>query len=90
MLQLNYIRENTAEVIDRLAVKNFKTSPRTIIEDLDSIPFPARHLLPMDEYKILNMKLTTGTIISGRGCPYKCAYCTNRLCQEIFNVQYSS
>ena len=63
--------------VDGIAVKEFKTSPRNIIEDLDSIPFPARHLLPMDEYKILNMKLTTGTIVSGRGCPYKCSFCAS-------------
>jgi anaerobic magnesium-protoporphyrin IX monomethyl ester cyclase len=63
--------------VDGIAVKDFKTSPRKIIEDLDSIPFPARHLLPMDEYKILNMKLTTGTIISGRGCPYQCSFCAS-------------
>ena len=60
-----------------IATKDFKTLPRGIIEDLDSIPFPARHLLPMDEYKILNMKLTTGTIVSGRGCPYKCSFCAS-------------
>jgi len=60
-----------------IATKDFKTLPRGIIKDLDSIPFPARHLLPMDEYKILNMKLTTGTIVSGRGCPYKCSFCAS-------------
>jgi anaerobic magnesium-protoporphyrin IX monomethyl ester cyclase len=60
-----------------IAIKNFKTPPRKIIDDLDSIPFPARHLLPMDEYKILNMKLTTGTIVSGRGCPYNCSFCAS-------------
>ena len=63
--------------VNGIATKNFKTSPRSIIEDLDTIPFPARHLLPMDEYKILNMKLTTGTIVSGRGCPYKCSFCAS-------------
>jgi anaerobic magnesium-protoporphyrin IX monomethyl ester cyclase len=63
--------------VEGIAVKEFKTTPRAIIEDLDSIPFPARHLLPMDEYKILNMKLTTGTIVSGRGCPYKCSFCAS-------------
>jgi radical SAM superfamily enzyme YgiQ (UPF0313 family) len=63
--------------VNGIATKNFKTAPRNIIEDLDSIPFPARHLLPMDEYKILNMKLTTGTIVSGRGCPYKCSFCAS-------------
>jgi radical SAM superfamily enzyme YgiQ (UPF0313 family) len=63
--------------VNGIATKNFKTAPRNIIENLDSIPFPARHLLPMDEYKILNMKLTTGTIVSGRGCPYKCSFCAS-------------
>ena len=63
--------------VNGIVTKNFKTPPREIIEDLDSIPFPARHLLPMDEYKILNMKLTTGTIVSGRGCPYKCSFCAS-------------
>ncbi len=63
--------------VNGIATKNFTTAPRNIIEDLDSIPFPARHLLPMDEYKILNMKLTTGTIVSGRGCPYKCSFCAS-------------
>jgi len=63
--------------VNGIATKNFKTLPREIIEDLDTIPFPARHLLPMDEYRILNMKLTTGTIVSGRGCPYKCSFCAS-------------
>ncbi len=63
--------------VNGIAIKNFKTSPRDIINDLDSIPFPARHLLPMNEYKILNMNFTTGTIVSGRGCPYKCSFCAS-------------
>ncbi len=60
-----------------IATRKFKTPPRPIIEDLNEIPFPARHLLPMDKYKILNMKLTTGTMISGRGCPHRCSFCSS-------------
>lgn len=60
-----------------IATKDFKTPPRPIIEDLDEIPFPARHLLPMDKYKILNSKLPVGTLISGRGCPFKCSFCAS-------------
>ncbi|WP_321422358.1 B12-binding domain-containing radical SAM protein [uncultured Methanobacterium sp.] len=51
--------------------------PRPLIEDLDELPFPARHLLPMDSYKILNMKLHTATLISGRGCPMQCSFCAS-------------
>lgn len=79
MVELVDTIENGRDIreVDGIAFENYLTSPRCIIEDLDTIPFPARHLLPMDEYKILNMKLTTGTIVSGRGCPYKCSFCAS-------------
>lgn len=60
-----------------IACKDFKTPPRENIEEIDSLPFPARHLLPMDEYKILNIRLPTGTLISGRGCPFNCSFCAS-------------
>lgn len=45
------------------------------IQNLDKIPFPARHLINIYEYsrKVLNRKATN--MITGRGCPYKCAFC---------------
>ena len=60
-----------------IAYDNVVTSPRPVIADLDQLPFPARHLLPMDHYKILNMKLHTATMISGRGCPMQCSFCAS-------------
>jgi radical SAM superfamily enzyme YgiQ (UPF0313 family) len=60
-----------------IAYDNLVTSARPLICDLDEIPFPARHLLPMDHYKILNMKLHTTTMISGRGCPMQCSFCSS-------------
>ncbi|HSO26077.1 MAG TPA: radical SAM protein [Methanobacteriaceae archaeon] len=60
-----------------IATQDFVTPTREIIEDLDTLPFPARHLLPMDKYKILNIKLPTGTLVSGRGCPYQCSFCSS-------------
>lgn len=48
------------------------------IEDLDSLPFPARHLLNIRNYKVSakfpSLKPFT-TIITSRGCPYKCSFC---------------
>jgi radical SAM superfamily enzyme YgiQ (UPF0313 family) len=49
--------------------------------DLDKIPFPARHLLPMKMYDrripYLNVEpVDTMSII--RGCPYSCAYCETK------------
>ena len=79
MLELAKAVENETDLreVKGIATKEFITPSRPIIEDLDELPFPARHLLPMDKYKILNMKLTTGTLISGRGCPHKCSFCSS-------------
>ena len=63
--------------VNGIVTRDFITPIRPVIEDLDSIPFPARHLLPMDDYKIMNMKLPVGTLISGRGCPYQCSFCAS-------------
>jgi anaerobic magnesium-protoporphyrin IX monomethyl ester cyclase len=47
-----------------------------LIEDLDLLPFPARHLTKIDKYSSLlaKGKLIT-TMITSRGCPYKCLFC---------------
>jgi anaerobic magnesium-protoporphyrin IX monomethyl ester cyclase len=60
-----------------IAYEDVVTPSRPLISDLDEMPFPARHLLPMDYYKILNMKLHTATMISGRGCPMQCSFCAS-------------
>lgn len=60
-----------------IAYGDVVTPARPLITNLDEMPFPARHLLPMDHYKILNMKLHTATMISGRGCPMQCSFCAS-------------
>lgn len=57
-----------------------KTAPR-FISDLDQIPYPARHLLPMHLYnrtiEYLNVK-PVDTMNVVRGCPYNCAFCETK------------
>jgi radical SAM superfamily enzyme YgiQ (UPF0313 family) len=50
----------------------YSTNERPFINKLDSIPYPARHMLPMDKYKQLT-KYTS--VITSRGCVYNCIYC---------------
>lgn len=50
---------------------------RSFIPDLDSILPPARDLLDLNRYKI-NQKRST-MIITSRGCPHRCAYCSAHL-----------
>lgn len=50
-----------------------KTPPQARIEDLDQLPLPARELLPMARYRALG---TPCTVITSRGCPYSCIFCS--------------
>ncbi|MBU4360266.1 B12-binding domain-containing radical SAM protein [Patescibacteria group bacterium] len=53
--------------------------PRQLIEDLDSIPFPARHLLPIEKYfDIFTQQKHFATIIATRGCPFNCIFCDRK------------
>lgn len=53
------------------AVLNPKGAP---IADLDTIPFPARHLLPNQLYRTIDSWPMT-CMIAVRGCPARCVYC---------------
>jgi radical SAM superfamily enzyme YgiQ (UPF0313 family) len=52
-----------------------KTPPRTPIENLDQLPLPARELLPMARYRALGAPCT---VITSRGCPFSCIFCSGR------------
>ncbi len=47
--------------------------------ELDKLPFPARHVLPMDRYKMgtLNARKNFTSIQTIRGCPWKCIFCAS-------------
>lgn len=47
------------------------------VQDLDSLPFPAFDLLPMDKYRLLDMDTHMTTMITTRGCPMQCSFCSS-------------
>lgn len=60
-------------------------SPQKGVENLDSLPFPARHLLDHNLYRYAlwpGKRITT--MITSRGCPYKCIFCD----KSIFGSQW--
>lgn len=57
----------------------FSGSPQPL-DDLDSLPFPSRHLVNLDDYDNMNFifGLTKNmTINTSRGCPFNCAFCSS-------------
>ncbi len=65
-----------------------------IIEDLDSLPFPAHDLFKIDHYTNLQ-PLTDGldsharsfTILTSRGCPYKCTFCSKPVTGDTWRAR---
>ena len=50
---------------------------KNFIQYLDSLSHPARELLNLDRYRIKKKRFTV--IITSRGCPHGCAYCSTHL-----------
>jgi anaerobic magnesium-protoporphyrin IX monomethyl ester cyclase len=49
---------------------------RDLVSDLDSLPFPAREMLPVNRYySVLAKSTPITTLMSSRGCPAKCIFC---------------
>jgi anaerobic magnesium-protoporphyrin IX monomethyl ester cyclase len=55
-------------------------APRPPIADLDSLPFPAFHLIPFDKYNFTvdvpgRGPLPAVNVMTSRGCPFGCNFC---------------
>ena len=67
-----------------------KSTPmRPLIANLDSLPFPAYHLLPLHRYKPHpphGRRLPFMAMVTSRGCPYNCIFCS----KPIFGGKFRS
>lgn len=66
--------------------------PRELINDIDTIPLPARHLLPpLHTYKVSAVqykRLPSTGVLTARGCPFKCVFCVCSVSKQ--KVRYHS
>ncbi len=66
------------------------TADRTSMVDMDTLPFPAYHLLPLKKYRPHpphGMFLPFTAMVTSRGCPYHCAYCSKPVFGTKFRAQ---
>ncbi len=88
---LKVIQKGSLDGLDRVKGIGFKKDGRPVlnpreepIKDLDALPYPARHLLPMERYFEASRSFKTGRhgkkfacILTSRGCPFKCNFCVS-------------
>ena len=68
--------------------KIINNGPRELIKDLDSIPFPARQLLPYQKYfSVVSSQAPVTTMFTSRGCPFKCLFCDRPHLGKIFRAR---
>lgn len=59
-----------------------------LIQDLDGLPFPARHLTNYQEYSSsLATRFPVTTMFSSRGCPFQCLFCHRPHFKRIFRAR---
>ena len=76
----------TAESVPGLVLmkrgRTHRTKPRAVIEDLDTIPMPARDIGDMRLYyepnDFNNLGLKSATMLTSRACPHNCIFCASR------------
>ena len=68
---------NMPETVTKLSAPDKCPLPGKI-EDIDTLPYPARDLLDFRLYRsILAKSNPITTVITSRGCPFKCYFCSN-------------
>jgi radical SAM superfamily enzyme YgiQ (UPF0313 family) len=86
--------ETILELLDRADCKQFagvtgcvwhrggdieRERPRALMRDIDTLPLPARHLLPVEDFVISDRLAGSDThmahVMFSRGCPFPCSFC---------------
>lgn len=75
--------QNGLREIDGIVFRNngevVQTEPRQLLSNLDTLPLPARDLLPMERYIPLPnqyRRLPVVHMTTTRGCPHDCSFCS--------------
>jgi len=71
------------------AAEIISNPPQPLMDSLDDLPIPSRKYIDMDRYKNFNKKTIwyvknspVATIMTSRGCPYDCVFCSTKVVWE--------
>ena len=66
---------------------NKKVLSNTLIEDIDTLPFPDWSGLPIKNYRAATRKHPYLSILTSRGCPHQCVFCYKGIFGNLFRVR---
>ena len=67
---------NFPGLVYKVGEKIINTGVPPYLDDLDALPFPARHLTPYQKYYSVISEVTpVTTMFTSRGCPFQCNFC---------------
>lgn len=69
------VRKKDGEII--------QNPPRPVAKDLDRYPMPAWDLLSLDRYNCLTLLKPFATMVTTRGCPWHCGYCSQVYSEKL-------
>lgn len=88
-------RDKIKGIVFRKDHDGFVVNPdRPPVQNLDSLPYPAWHLFDQEFYFQPNISIMRGdymrtaTMMTSRGCPYRCAFCQSPELLEIYGKGY--
>ncbi len=65
-------------IIKALSGRGPRVIRAKMVDDLDSVPFPARHLVKPEKYRYVLDGRSAASVITRLGCPFNCIFCCGR------------
>ncbi len=74
--EFDAVVKGDGEIAIRKAVEGERGILNYPVDDMDSVPLPDREAIDLHKYRYLLNNEPTTTLITSRGCPYDCVFCS--------------